>query len=296
MMRYVVRPEDTLYSIASRFRIPLDSLLQANPYCSPWNMRPGMPVLIPDSAYRNAVYDILGSSDKISKAEMNNIIEGRKYIVRLAKKYPDEIYVNGPAGEKNVSLTFDDGPDGSVTPRILDILKDNKIKVSFFFVGTQINYFPGMVRRAYDEGHLVLNHTWDHPYLTKKDAGEIRREITLTENRIQSITGRKPALVRPPYGAADEKVIAAISGTNNRAIMWSIDSMDWVPKADKQTILKNILDNVRPGDIVLLHSSVGHGTDAEALQELINGLKGKGYKIVDLEAMLKIKPYKPFNA
>lgn len=296
MMRYVIRPGDTLYSIARRFCIPPDSLLRANPYCSPWNMRAGIPVFIPDSVYRNAVYDILGSSDKISQAEMNNIIEGRKHIVGLAKKYPGEIYVNGPAEEKNVSLTFDDGPDGSVTPRILDILKANKIKASFFFVGTQISYFPGMVRRTYDESHLVLNHTWDHPYLTKKDAGEIRKEIMLTENRIQSITGRKPALARPPYGAVDEKVLAAVSGTGNRAIMWSIDSMDWVPKADKQTILKNILDNVRPGDIVLLHSSVGHGADVEALQEIISGLKRKEYKIVDLEAMLKIKPYKPFNA
>ena len=68
--------------------------------------------------------------------------------------------------------------------------------------------------------------------------------------------------------------------------------MDWVHNIDKQTIVKNILSNVRPGDVILMHSSVGHNVDVEALQEIINGLKEKDYKIVDLGVMLKINPYK----
>ena len=223
---------------------------------------------------------------------MDYLNEWRKYIVNLARNHPNEMYINGPVQEKNVSLTFDDGPDSSVTPRILDILKINNIKANFFFVGNQINYFPSVVKRAYDEGHLILNHSWNHPYFTMINEEDIRKEILLTEKKINNIIGRKPALVRPPYGATDEKVITAIRGTNTNMVIWSIDTMDWVPSVDEQTIVKNILNNVRPGDIVLMHSSVGHNIDAEALQEIITGLKEKDYKIVDLGVMLKINPYK----
>ena len=223
---------------------------------------------------------------------MDYLNEWRKYIVNLARNHPNEMYINGSVQEKNVSLTFDDGPDSSVTPRILDILKINNIKANFFFVGNQVNYFPSVVKRAYDEGHLILNHSWNHPYFTMINEEDIRKEILLTEKKINNIIGRKPALVRPPYGATDEKVITAIRGTNTNMVIWSIDTMDWVPSVDEQTIVKNILNNVRPGDIVLMHSSVGHNIDAEALQEIITGLKEKDYKIVDLGVMLKINPYK----
>lgn len=85
--------------------------------------------------------------------------------------------------------------------------------------------------------------------------------------------------MRPPYGATDEKVLAAVSGTNNKIVIWSIDSMDWVQNIDKQTIVKNILDNVRPGDIILMHSSVGHKINVEILPEIIDGL---GKRVIEL--------------
>jgi len=243
-------------------------------------------------SYRFVTYDILGSTNKISKTQMNILTAWRKYTVQLARNHPNEMYVNGPPVENNVSLTFDDGPDSSVTPRVLDILKRNDIKANFFFVGTQINYFPNIVKRAYDEGHLILNHSWNHPYFTKIDIKRIKEEIILTENKIKDIIGKRPALVRPPYGATDEKVLTAISGTNNKTVIWSIDSMDWVQNVDKQTIIKNVLNNVRPGDIILMHSSMGHKIDVEVLPEIINGLRRKNYRIVDLSVLLKINPYK----
>lgn len=247
---------------------------------------------IPLPLFRFVTYDILGSTNKLSKTQMNILTASRKRIVQLARNHPNEMYINGPPTENTVSLTFDDGPDSSVTPRVLDILKSNDIKANFFFVGTQIDYFPNIVKRAYDEGHLILNHSWNHPYFTKINIKRIREEIILTENKIKSIIGRRPALIRPPYGATDERVLTAISGTNNKIVIWSIDTMDWVHNVDKQTIIKNILNNVRPGDIVLMHSSIGHNIDIEALPEIINGLRRKGYKIVDLSVLLKINPYK----
>jgi peptidoglycan/xylan/chitin deacetylase (PgdA/CDA1 family) len=248
--------------------------------------------IIPLPSFRFVTYDILGSTNKLSETQMDILTASRRRIVQLAKNHPNVMYINGQPTESNVSLTFDDGPDSSITPRVLDILKSNGIKANFFFVGAQISYFPNIVKRAYDEGHLILNHSWDHPYFTQISTKRIRDEIILTENRIKDIIGKRPALIRPPYGATDEKVLTAISGTNNKIVIWSIDSMDWVRNVDKQTIIKNILNNVRPGDIVLMHSSVGHKIDIEALPEIINGLRRKGYKIVDLSVLLKINPYK----
>ncbi|WP_368487451.1 polysaccharide deacetylase family protein [Clostridium sp. BJN0013] len=267
-------------------------LILANPYLNLPYVRPGITMFTPLPLYRFITYNILGSTNKISKAQMNALTVWRKYIVQLAKNHSKEMYINGSPIENNVSLTFDDGPDSSVTPRILDILKSNNIKANFFFVGTQINYFPNMVKRAYDEGHLILNHSWNHPYFTKINIKRIQDEIILTENKIKDIIGKRPTLVRPPYGATDEKVLTAVSGTNNKIVIWSIDSMDWVQNINKQTIVKNILDNVRPGDIILMHSSLGHKINIEVLPEIINELKRKGYRIVDLSVLLKINPYK----
>ncbi|OAA90424.1 polysaccharide deacetylase family protein [Clostridium ljungdahlii] len=292
MIRYIIQSTDTMNSIAKRFGVPLKSVLLANPYLNPLYVRPGIMIFIPLPSYRFVTYDILGSANKISKTQMNMLTAWRKYIVQLARNHLNEMYINGSPIENNVSLTFDDGPDSSVTPRVLDILKSNDIKANFFFVGTQINYFPNIVKRAYDEGHLILNHSWNHPYFTKINIKIIREEIILTENRIKDIIGKRPALVRPPYGATDEKVLTAINGTNNKIVIWSIDSMDWVQNVDKQTIIKNILNNVRPGDIILMHSSMGHKIDVEVLPEIINGLRRKNYGIVDLSVLLKINPYK----
>lgn len=292
MIRYTTQYMDSLYLIAKRFGITVNSILLANSYLNPVYIKPGTTINIPLPEYRYVTYDILGSTSKIGAAQMNDLIKWRKYIVQFAKNHPNEVYINGPTTEKNISLTFDDGPDSSVTPGVLNILKNNNVKASFFFVGNQINLFPHIVKTAYNEGHLILNHSWNHPYFTKINSQSIINEIIFTEKRIQNIIGKKPAIVRPPYGATDEKVLAAINSTNNKVVIWSIDSMDWVRNIDKQTIVENILNNARSGDIILMHSSLGHNVIIEVLQVIINELKKKAFKIVDLGVLLNINPYK----
>lgn len=223
---------------------------------------------------------------------MSDIIKWRKYIVQFAKKHPNEVYINGPVIEKKISLTFDDGPDELVTPKILDLLKNNKVKGNFFFVGKQINYFPNIVKTAYNEGHLILNHSWNHPNYTKANLQSIKNETMFTEKKIESIIGKRPAIIRPPYGATDEKVLAAVNSTNNKIVIWSIDSMDYVKDIDNQNIAENIINNARPGDIVLMHSGVGQKSILNVLQLVIDELQKKSFKIVDLGELLKINPYK----
>lgn len=235
------------------------------------------------------VYDILGSTKRI---KMDNIISWRKYIVEFAKKHPNEVCINGQPKEKVVAITFDDGPDSKITPGILDILKNNNIKANFFFLGSQVNYFPSVVKRAYNEGHLILNHGYNHPYFTKITPEDIRKQVLLTEKKIEDIIGKRPSFIRPPYGDTDEKVLSVLRGMNDRIIIWSIDSMDWVINIDKQDVVNNVLNNARLGDIILMHSGPGQNMALKALPEIIYGLKNREFGIKDIGTMLNVNPYK----
>lgn len=240
----------------------------------------------------NTVYNILGSTTKLTEAQMRNIMIGRKQIAALARNNPGEMYINGPTTEKRVALTFDDGPDSFVTPRVLDILKDNNVKANFFFLGTQIEYFPGIVKRAYNEGHLILNHSLNHPHFTLLNQQEIKYQIIYTEERIKSIIGKRPSLVRPPYGETNERVLSAARETKNKIVIWSVDSMDWVSGIEKQEVIQNVLYNVRPGEIIIMHSGYGQKSVLSTLPEIIKGLSARGFSIVDLETMLGVSAYK----
>lgn len=239
----------------------------------------------------DVVYDIRGTSNKLSESQMKNLIAGRKRIVELAKENPNLMYINGSNVEKRAALTFDDGPDSKVTPRILDILKENNIRASFFFLGTQMDYFPEVVKRAFREGHLILNHSYNHPHFTQIDSKDIKNQINATDNKIKGLTGRKPGLLRPPYGETNGNVLAAARETNKKIIIWSTDTMDWVPGADKQTVLVNVLGNVRNGEIILMHSGPGQRIALEALPDIIRGLRTRGFNMVDLGALTGVNPY-----
>ncbi len=292
-MVYAVQPGDTLYLISKKFGASLDSLLQSNPGVNPANLIIGMKLFIPvDPEAIYPAYNILGSSDKLTQSQTDNLSKWRNFILQFARKHPKEVYINGPVSRYAVSLTFDDGPDTAITPGVLDILKQHDIKGSFFFMGGRIDLNPQIVRRAYDEGHLILNHSWNHPDFTKEDPAEVRKQIVRTEDRIKGIIGMKPTFVRPPYGAVDERVLPAFTGTGNKAVIWSIDSMDWVQNVDKKTIVNNVLNNVRPGDIILLHTYPGLDVELQALPEIITGLRARGYSMLSLDRLLGINPYK----
>lgn len=295
-MTYIIKPGDSLYFIARRYGISVERILEANPQIkNPSFLYSGTRIIIPLPGEGPAVYpvySILGSTDRIGKTQMEGIINWRRQIVQFARMHPDEVFINGLTSEKKVSITFDDGPDSTITPAILDLFKRNNIKANFFFLGTQIDFFPNVVRRAYKEGHVILNHSLNHPYFTHLDPQSIKSQVILTEDRIKKIIDRKPAIVRPPYGAADDRILLAIRETNNKIIIWSIDSMDWVKGIDTQNVVENVLNNVRPGDVILMHSGVNQNTALRALPTIIKGLKENSYKIVGLGELLNISPYK----
>jgi peptidoglycan/xylan/chitin deacetylase (PgdA/CDA1 family) len=240
----------------------------------------------------SAVYhEIKGSSERLSDKEKQSNVKWKLEITDFAKKYSNYIYLNGQTEEKIVALTFDDGPDEKVTPKILDILKAYGEHANFFFTGQNVNAFPAVAQRAYMEGNLILNHSYSHPSFYNKTAEFVAGEISRTDEILRNVIGKVPVLVRPPYGIITDNVIRTAEARDDKLIIWSTDTFDWSQK-DATHIAENVLQNVRPGEIVLMHSNSDKTQTEIALPQIIEGLRAKGYKIVLLDYLLNTNAYK----
>ncbi|BFT74451.1 hypothetical protein PAENIP36_58930 [Paenibacillus sp. P36] len=188
-----------------------------------------------------------------------------------------------------VALTFDDGPDEKYTPLILDILKKEQVKATFFVVGEHAKEHPKMLKRVVDEGHVIGNHSWDHVNLSDATADKIEGEIGSTDDMIKQITGVTPTLFRAPYGAVSPQVLNASMKSGHQVIGWSVDTLDWDGKSVPQ-ILSNVRKEVGPGAIILQHFAGGKhgklGNTVEALPQIISYLRQKGYTLVTVPELL----------
>ncbi|MEW8957032.1 polysaccharide deacetylase family protein [Clostridium sp.] len=237
----------------------------------------------------SSYYPILGESSNLSEASKDSMDIWRKYIVDLANKNKDLIFINGPENSRNVALTFDDGPDNKVTPKVLDILKNKGVNASFFFLGDNIDKYPEIALRTFEEGNLVLNHSTTHKDLSKLSKEDFAKEVDTTDDKIKNLIGKTPNIIRPPYGAISN--LDEYKERNLKIALWSIDTLDW-SKRDKDNILSNVTDNIRPGDIILMHTSLDTEATAEALPLIIDYLKENNFNIVTLDKLLGIPPYK----
>jgi peptidoglycan/xylan/chitin deacetylase (PgdA/CDA1 family) len=216
------------------------------------------------------------------------MLQWRSNIKQYVRKHPS-VVLNGP-DRKAVALTFDDGPDSETMPQVLKILKDKGVTASFFFVGSRVAQQPELVKQAYDEGHLVLNHSYTHAELPKLSSGQLREELDKTDEAIERIIGRRPVLLRPPYGETNAAVEQAWSGEDRKLVLWSLDTLDWSLKESKP-IEKNVADYVRNGEIILMHTTEETGETAAALPAIIDGLLEKGFRIVGLDELLDTPAY-----
>ncbi|MDP4146774.1 MAG: polysaccharide deacetylase family protein [Bacillota bacterium] len=237
------------------------------------------------------IYEIRGSYPNMNAAAKKSLNKWKAEVTEEVKKNPETVFLNGQPTDKLVALTFDDGPDGNITPKILDILKNNNVHGNFFFIGDNVKNYPQVVKRAYTEGNLVLNHSLDHPEFYNKDINFINSELGKTDDYIKQIIGVSPALVRPPYGIVTDNLLKIAKERGYKLIIWSTDTYDWAKK-DKNSIAKNVLDNVRPGEIILMHSNGDKFATSQALPEIIKGLQEKGYNIVTLDKLLNTNAYK----
>ncbi len=195
---------------------------------------------------------------------------------------------NGPPVNK-VALTFDDGPDLVYTPKILNILKKEHVKATFFVLGVNAARYPEIIRRIVKEGHTLGNHTFDHINLIHSTRSKIKWEISATEQVLVRISGQSPRWFRAPYGNVNSLVLNELQQLGYHAVNWSVDSNDWKSLPAK-TVKQNILHDVKPGAIILQHCAGNEREDltgtVRALPDVIRTLKKRGYQFVTIPQLL----------
>jgi peptidoglycan-N-acetylglucosamine deacetylase len=191
-------------------------------------------------------------------------------------------------GQKVIALTFDDGPWPETTAQVLDILKENNIKGTFFVVGQNVKNYPDLVKRVVAEGHIIANHTWHHWYhfMNPQTAAY---EIDNTTNLIYQTTGVKTNLFRPPGGMMHNGVAAYARSNKYAIIMWSSDSVDYSrPSVSK--LINNVFREAKPGGIVLMHDGGGNRSQTvQALPQIIANFRKQGYSFVTIPELLEMQ-------
>jgi len=193
-------------------------------------------------------------------------------------------------------LTFDDGPNPNVTPKILDTLKEHGVQGAVFFVtGQNAQRHPDLVRRIVDEGHVLGGHTWNHPSLTGLSKDKALSELTRTDEAVDQVLGYDYPLnlVRPPYGATNASVLETIGETyGGNSVLWQVDSEDWKVQSDLRqgnptTSLvdrvvagANQVDRRGTGGVILMHDI--HSNTAKDLGKVLDALQARGYRIISI--------------
>src|SRR6266513_4728060 len=189
------------------------------------------------------------------------------------------VHVDGPY----IAMTFDDGPSATLTPKLLDLLATHHIKATFFVIGENVAEHPEIVARAAREGHEIANHSWSHPNFGKMSDEGVRHQLQQTDDAIKNATGKRPRLLRPPYGsitAREKRWIHDEFGYD--IILWDVDPYDW-KRPGPAVVRSRILKETRPGSIVLSHDI--HPGTIEAMPSTLDELEAKGFKFVNVSGL-----------
>lgn len=246
----------------------------------------GVELVLPQISKEESVFIAMDDIEMYMKVDPKDFTE-------LSKEEIDEKIANAERGHKirpgldpnkpMVALTYDDGPSANATAAILDKLREHNSAATFFVLGQNASIHKDLIKRMADEGHEIGNHSYSHKQLTKLSVEGLNKEVNDTQKIISDIVGYEPALLRPTYGAINDTVKNHVPMP---LMLWSIDTLDWKYRnADRVT--SSILNNVKDGDIVLMHDLYDSTKDASlrVIPELVN----KGYQLVTLSEMYELK-------
>src|SRR5881398_3381664 len=194
----------------------------------------------------------------------------------------NSVHTEGP----HIAMTFDDGPSPTLTPKLLDLLAARHIKVTFFVIGENVVEHPEIVARAAREGHEIGNHSWSHPNFAKMSQESVRSQLQRTDDVIKNATGKRPTLMRPPYGSLTEREKHWIHDEfGYQIILWEVDPYDW--KRPGPAVVRNrILKETRPGSIVLSHDI--HPGTIEAMPSTLDALAAQVFKFVTVSELIRM--------
>ncbi|WP_138497737.1 polysaccharide deacetylase family protein [Nostoc sp. PA-18-2419] len=190
--------------------------------------------------------------------------------------------------EKAIALTFDDGPWPQSTKQVLDILKSNNIKGTFFVIGQNLKNYPELGKEIVAQGHVIANHTWHHWYhFFNQQAAAF--EIDRTEDLIYQVTGVKTTLFRPPGGIMHNGLVGYAKGQKYTVVLWSADSTDYKQPAVPK-LINNVIKDSRSGGIVLMHDGGGNRSKTvQALPVIISNFRKQGYRFVTIPELLEME-------
>jgi peptidoglycan/xylan/chitin deacetylase (PgdA/CDA1 family) len=184
---------------------------------------------------------------------------------------------------KCVALTFDDGPS-PYTDRLLQILKDNDAKSTFFLIGNKVAANPAGAKRILDAGMEVGNHTWEHPNMTTIPPEDIASQISKANDAITAATGHTPKLLRTAGGLINDNVLAAAKQQGMADINWDVIPFDWMNDSNTAATRYMLTTQIKPGSVVLFHDT--YSSTVDVVYQFIPVLKANGYHLVTVSQLL----------
>lgn len=188
-------------------------------------------------------------------------------------------------------MTFDDGPNATLTPKLLDLLAQKKIKATFFVLGENAQRHPEILKRAIAEGHEIGNHSWSHPNLAKLSNEDLRSQLQRTDDVIAQAIGSHPKIMRPPYGELKPQQRQWVNSEfNYKVILWDVDPLDW-KEPGPSIVARRIIHETKPGSIIISHDI--HAQTITAMPETFDALAAKGFKFVTVSELLSLAVSSP---
>lgn len=189
----------------------------------------------------------------------------------------------GHTDDRVVALTFDDGPGGASTRRVLRVLGDHGVRATFFVLGANAEREPRLLAAIANAGHELGNHASSHTSFRSLFPSEIDAELDQTADAIEAITGLRPRFVRPPFGRFPPSSVDLIRERGEDIVLWSVDANDWAG-GSAESIAQGVVAAAQPGAVILMHDTAPH--TADALPLVIAGLTKRGFTIVPLSELL----------
>ncbi|MFF8673807.1 polysaccharide deacetylase family protein [Streptomyces sp. NPDC015242] len=184
-----------------------------------------------------------------------------------------------PGRGRNLVLTFDDGPDPRYTPAVLDVLAEYGVRAMFFVCGEMVADGRDLLVRMADEGHVVGNHTWSHPLLTRLTRRQIRSQMARTSDAVEDACGERPAWFRAPYGAWNRAALQIGAALGMEPLGWTLDTLDWTTPGVR-SIVRRVERGAAPGVVVLCHDAGGDRSQTvRALRRCLPELLDSGYHV-----------------
>lgn len=194
-------------------------------------------------------------------------------------------YWKGEPGK--IAITFDDGPHPEYTPRVLDVLRQEKVKAAFFCIGKNAEKNPLLLKEMFEDGHTIGNHTYNHAYVFNHAAAE--RQITEGQEAIARILGKTTRYFRPPFGVMNPKIAKAVMKEDCVVVGWDLRSQDGRIRTSEATV-KRVKNNLKQASILLFHDT--NPTTPQAIREVIHLCRENGMEIVPLPELIGVEPYK----